>query len=207
MGASDLMWAEQALPIFVADVVRTAETDHPKVLDIGAGDGQHATHMREAGLDVVECDYAKGCDFPLKLYHQITDQLPFDAVWCSHTLEHALDVHQFLIAIYRYLKQGGVLGVTVPPAKHEIVGGHVSLWNAGLLLYRLILAGFDCSQARVGNYGYNISVIVQKTLISPRPILMRDHGDIDRLSRFFPLAFQEGYSGVIPNIRWENPSK
>lgn len=129
----------------------------------------------------------------------IVDQ--YDCVWCSHVLEHQLNVNHFLTKIFHTLKEGGVLAITVPPRKDEIVGGHVTLWNAGLLLYNLILAGFDCKNAAVKSYGYNISVIVEKkTAILPN--LNYDAGDINALNEFFPLGVFEGFDGNIQELNW-----
>ena len=129
-----------------------------------------------------------------------TDKL-YDCVWCSHVLEHQLNVNHFLTKIFHTLKEGGVLAITVPPLKEEIVGGHVTLWNAGLLLYNLILAGFDCKNAAVKSYGYNISVIVEKkTAILPN--LNYDTGDINALNEFFPLGVFEGFDGNIQELNW-----
>ena len=129
----------------------------------------------------------------------IVDQ--YDCVWCSHVLEHQLNVNHFLTKIFHTLKEGGVLAITVPPRKDEIVGGHVNLWNAGLLLYNLILAGFDCKNAAVKSYGYNISVIVEKkTAILPN--LNYDTGDINALNEFFPLGVFEGFDGNIQELNW-----
>ena len=129
-----------------------------------------------------------------------TDKL-YDCVWCSHVLEHQLNVNHFLTKIFHTLKDGGVLAITVPPRKDEIVGGHVNLWNAGLLLYNLILAGFDCKNAAVKSYGYNISVIVEKkTAILPN--LNYDTGDINALNEFFPLGVFEGFDGNIQEKNW-----
>jgi len=129
----------------------------------------------------------------------IVDQ--YDCVWCSHVLEHQLNVNHFLTKIFHTLKDGGVLAITVPPRKDEIVGGHVALWNAGLLLYNLILAGFDCKNAAVKSYGYNISVIVEKkTAILPN--LNYDTGDINALNEFFPLGVFEGFDGNIQELNW-----
>ena len=125
----------------------------------------------------------------------------FDAIWCSHCLEHQLNVNSFLRKVFHDLKMGGVLAVTVPPLKHSIVGGHVTLWNAGLLLYNLILAGFDCSQASVKAYGYNLSVIVEKKPIS-LPDLNRVFGDINILSRYFPIPVSERFDGRIDEVNW-----
>ena len=129
-----------------------------------------------------------------------TDKL-YDCIWCSHVLEHQLNVNHFLTKIFHTLKDGGVLAITIPPRKDEIVGGHVTLWNAGLLLYNLILAGFDCKNAAVKSYGYNISVIVEKkTAILPN--LNYDDGDINALNEFFPLGVYEGFDGNIQEINW-----
>lgn len=129
-----------------------------------------------------------------------TDKL-YDCIWCSHVLEHQLNVNHFLTKIFHTLKDGGVLAITVPPRKDEIVGGHVTLWNAGLLLYNLILAGFDCKNAAVKSYGYNISVIVEKkTAILPN--LNYDTGDINALNEFFPLGVFEGFDGSIQEKNW-----
>jgi len=129
----------------------------------------------------------------------IVDQ--YDCVWCSHVLEHQLNVNHFLTKIFHTLKDGGVLAITVPPRKDEIVGGHVTLWNAGLLLYNLILAGFDCKNAAVKSYGYNISVIVEKkTAILPN--LNYDAGDINALNEFFPLGVYEVFDGNIQELNW-----
>lgn len=72
------------------------------------------------------------------------------------------------------------------PYKSEIVGGHVCLWNAGLLLYRLVLAGNDCSSAHVKKYGYNVSVIVEKKSINVLDRIGYDVGDIRKLKEYLP---------------------
>lgn len=189
------MFADQALERFVAEVSRTA--NNPQILDIGSGTGEHAREMEMCDF-LVECvDLQDGRNY-------LTERFPletFDGIWMSHILEHVLDVHSWLYKVFYELKPGGVLAVTVPPAKHEIVGGHVSLWNEGLLCYRLILAGFDCSQARVGAYGYNLSVIVRKKQ-AYIPALAMDNGDIERLASYFPVPFAQNTRGDFGNVRW-----
>ena len=63
------------------------------------------------------------------------------------------------------LKDKVLLAITVPPLKHSIVGGHINLYNAGILLYNLILAEFNCRDARIKQYGYNITIILEKEII------------------------------------------
>ena len=175
------------------------------LLDIGSGPSQGlnaANFFKELAKDVtrqdINPDYKP--DLLGDFNNLATDKL-YDCVWCSHVLEHQLNVNHFLTKIFHTLKDDGVLAITVPPAKHEIVGGHITLWNAGLLLYNLILAGFDCKDAAVKSYGYNISVIVNKrTAILPE--LNYDAGDINALNEFFPLGVYEGFDGNIQEINW-----
>jgi SAM-dependent methyltransferase len=175
------------------------------LLDIGSGPPQGvnaANFFKELAKDVtrqdINPDYKP--DILGDFNNVATDKL-YDCIWCSHVLEHQLNPNFFLTKIFHTLKDGGVLAITVPPAKHEIVGGHVTLWNAGLLLYNLILAGFDCKDAAVKSYGYNISVIVNKrTAILPD--LLFDAGDINALNEFFPLGVYEGFDGKIEELNW-----
>ncbi len=179
------------------------------VLDIGCGTGRHSQKFREAGKDVTGVDIvglAPGVIVADYLKHNFDRQ--FDCAWASHVLEHQPNVNLFLRKVHGDLRDGGVLAVTVPPLKHNIVGGHLTLWNAGLLLYNLVLAGFDCRQARVKHYGYNISVIVQKTPANiPYDKLKYDSGDIDTLAPFFPqhpkLPIQQSFNGDIRQLHWD----
>ena len=170
------------------------------VLDVGSGDFTFARMFQEKGkqvytTDILESDYQGD-------FNTIDFDRNFDCIWCAHTLEHQLNVHHFLSKIFHLLDTNGILAISVPPLKHNIVGGHVSLWNGGLLLYNLILAGFDCSEASVKQYGYDISVIVQKKeAILPK--LNYDHGDIEMLAEFFPMKVKQGFYGQLDEINWK----
>lgn len=174
------------------------------VLDIGSGPGYHADIMRRSGKTVTTIDINGNADITDNFmnYYENSSEL-FSAIWASHVLEHQLDIHGFLKKCRSLLYDGGVLAITVPPAKHEIVGGHLSIWNAGLLLYNLVVAGFDCSQAAVSQYGYNISVILRKKEICLPP-LRYDHGDLDTLAKYFPEGARgERFNGDIRKLNWE----
>jgi len=182
-------------------------------LDIGTGRSEAAAYMKDNGRNVVTLDINP--DYKPDL---VSDYLNFsmpnpghdlyDAIWVCHVLEHQPNVLNFLRKCYLDLEVGGFLAITVPPAKHEIVGGHLTIWNEGLLLYNLIRAGFDCADARVGIYDYNISVIVRKVintqLAGTIKILNHDAGDILKLRLFFPKSkfMHEGKDGRLGNIRW-----
>ena len=106
---------------------------------------------------------------------------------------------------------GGVLAVTVPPYESVIMGGHVSLWNAGLLLYRLVLAGVNCRDAQIKTYDWDISVIVSvKEIIDVRDKLVYDMGDLRTIReylpsglKFFPSEHDDPYYGNIDKLNWD----
>lgn len=171
--------------------------DFRSVLDVGSSE-DHANIFRFAKKEVTT----------LNLYHAdiigdycITEVKPTDCIWASHVLEHQPNPGLFLQKCLYDLKPNGILAVTVPPLKNDIVGGHLTLWNAGLLLYNLVMAGFDCSEASIKTYGYNISVIVRKKLFT-LPKLNMDFGDIEKLTEFFPIPITHGFDGRIDEVNW-----
>lgn len=159
------------------------------VLDLGCGDLSHTQAFREAGKEVFSCSLVEPADFVCDYFDLFNGT--YDLIWASHVLEHQTNPGLFLSKCLSDLEDDGWLAVTVPPAKDELVGGHVSIWNEGLLLYQLVLAGFDCSEAMVNRYGYNISVIVQKKRFN-MPDIDQDFGDIDKLSQYFPVNVKHG---------------
>jgi SAM-dependent methyltransferase len=181
-----------------------------KVLDVGSGEGLHAKQFREHNKEVVTLDASEHWGKPDILgsleqsLGRVHSKGPYDLVWCSHVLEHQRNVGRFLECLHLVMREGDILAITVPPPKHEIVGGHVSIWNTGLLLYNLVLAGFDCSKASCKAYGYNISVVLEKKTITDlqKLGLHMDSGDIEKLSRYFPLEAKQGFRGDIVRLQW-----
>jgi len=180
------------------------------VLDIGSGEGLHAEILRNHGKEVTEIDFGtsvyfrkqtQGRNIVFGNYTSLKMHDQFDLVWACHVLEHQKDVNRFLSKIHEDLKDGGILAITVPPLKHEIVGGHLSLWNGGLLMYNLVLAGFDCRDAKILQYGYNISLILRKRRAN-LPELAYDKGDIERLLEYFPPGTTEPFNGDIRELNW-----
>jgi SAM-dependent methyltransferase len=177
--------------------------DFKTVLDIGAGSGDAGKRFIKSGKQVVSSDIAD-MGAPNTVVGDFMDTKfgTFDLVWASHVLEHQLNVNNFLNKCAFHMTMDSYICVTVPPLKHEIVGGHLTLWNAGLLMYNLILGGFDCRDAAVKSYGYNISVIAKKRK-EVLPALKYDYGDIETLAPWFPEGFNyQGFNGVISELNW-----
>jgi len=185
------MLGDQALEKLLRDY------EFETVLDIGSGRGAQAAAMREAGKKVTTLDCFDEVATPdiCAYYPQQTDLEPQSVIWCCHTLEHQWNQGQFLDALYSDLKEDGVLAITVPPFR-QVVPGHITVWNAGLLLYNLVLANFDCSGAAVKTYGYNISVIVRKGRYSDGSRL----DTLNDLAEYFPvpLTGDRPKLGVLP---------
>lgn len=166
--------------------------------------------MRSIGLEVFTVDLKKPADF-VGDFLEMPRMRTFDAAWISHVLEHQPNPQTFLRCVRAHIRSGGRIFVTVPPMKDAVVGGHLTLWNAGILLYHLILAGYDCRCARVGTYAsapgypvYNVSVIARVYSGQPPVLddLAMDAGDIERIAHLFPVSVRQGFDGRLPDIRW-----
>ncbi|MDA9641621.1 class I SAM-dependent methyltransferase [Alphaproteobacteria bacterium] len=188
------------------------------VLDVGSGEGIHASLFRGRGKMVTAIDYGGSEYFKNRRggineivgdfnTHNFSET--FDLVWCCHVLEHQPNVGIFLKKIFDVLSINGYLAITVPPSRNTIVGGHVSNWNAGLLIYNLILAGFNCKECNILKYGYNITVIVQKKGDRPElKSLSFDAGDLRLLRpqlperRFYSNDIDDPFFGEIWRHNW-----
>jgi len=190
--------------------------DFDNALDVGAGECRQAEFLKSHNKKVYTCDYGVGSNsLEKKSYDYIGDfnelvfNKKFDCVLCSHILEHQLNVNLFLKKVVAITEQNGYIVIIVPPRKPFLIGGHVSLWNAGLVLYNLILAGVDCSQeCYIKQYDYNIGIIVKNVKNNIENInLTYDGGDITNLlSNFFPpsLESHDGMNGDILELNWSN---
>ena len=188
------------------------------VLDIGSGAGEQAAIFLKHGKKVTALDYGKSPYYESRdpaIQTVIGDfniypfEEQFDCVWASHVLEHQLNSNIFLRKVHQVTKENGIVAITVPPLKHQVVGGHVALWNAGLLMYHLVLAGFDCREASVLRYGYNISVIVRKKTIELPDDIAFDRGDIRKIKHALPPELEfasndldDPFNGDISRLNW-----
>ena len=108
-----LRWKYSKIP----DISKTK-----KLLDIGAGQGEFATFMREKGWNVVIQDTNKdinqknnphGYNFVQEL-KQINESESFNVITLWHSLEHIHNVKDLYHQINRLLAPGGVLLIAVP---------------------------------------------------------------------------------------------
>lgn len=175
------------------------------VLDIGCGAGEHTESFLRHGKKVTALDYGHGRFFDKNKgraqcligdFNQMRFEQQFDCVWASHVLEHQLNVGVFLRKLFEATNEGGVVCITVPPYQPEILRAHVTWWNAGMVLYNLVFAGFDCSTPAIKAYGYNISVILRKRSI-PQQI-----PDSAWPSQYLPVELTEGANGNILLLNW-----
>ncbi len=184
--------------------------DFQTVLDVGSGGGHHIRTFKHFGKDTFACDMSehRNPDY-LGNFLEISSQIPdghFDCVWCSHTLEHQINVGVFLKELKRIIRDDGILALTVPPAKHMIVPGHLCIWNGGLLLYNLVTVGFDCSEAIVRDHKpsayidskgresikpYDVSVLVKKKDINWSPKVL------DALPRVIEFSDATVHDGIL----------
>lgn len=169
------------------------------IADVGGGDGAAARYLEGYGHRVVEFDYARsGVRFEDSEFN-----FHVDALYCSHMLEHCRNPGLMLDRFREIVIAGGYICILVPPAKHNIVGGHLTLWNAGLLLYNLVRAHIDCSTARVRCFGYNVAVVCRNdTADFDDDALAEDNGDIEALARFFPFPVAQGFDGRVALHNW-----
>jgi hypothetical protein len=180
------------------------------VLDIGAGGKMYTKMLQKRNFKVLTNGLrADHYDFG-GFYHEYDFPQKFNGLWARMILEHQLNVNLFLQKMHHDLLEGGALAIIVPPAKNEIVGGHVTLWNAGILLYNLVLAGFNCKDAMVRTNGYEISVVTKKISWTGEELsknIVYDNGDIKTLSKFFPEidgeTVEHGFDGAIGGLNWD----
>lgn len=166
------------------------------VLDIGSGGGEHSELFRKLGKKVTSIDIRT-----TDQDYMTTTVEKHDCAWCCHVLEHQTNIGLFLQKISNDVVDDGIICITVPPAKDQIVGGHLSIWNAGLLIYNLVMAGIDCSDAMVKTYGYNVSVIVKNKRFH-LPYMYSETNELTTLKPFLPDCVGLLRSGKVKSFNW-----
>ncbi|HLO76447.1 MAG TPA: class I SAM-dependent methyltransferase [Magnetospirillum sp.] len=192
--------------------------DFDSIVDIGTGTGAAARHFAGRCSRVLATGYdmASYLGQPLPSTVQVLagedvcsmaaiGDGEMDAVWCAHVLEHVPDTGRALAEIRRILRPGGWLFLSLPEYSPFVVGGHVTPgWNLGILMYALILAGFNVRDGAFVNHCWNVTAFVQRGEPVSLP-LRHDRGDIETLAPLFPKGLQahQGMDGDMLRLNWE----
>lgn len=176
------------------------------VLDIGCGTGDffyflHKNNItfKGHGIDLVNSEDIAIHNFK---YHKINFldfkyEFLFDLIFSSHTIEHNPDTEIFLKHMFSLLKPNGIFCLIWPIPKPEIVGGHVHIFNMGLMLYNIVRLGIDCRHVSMIKCGYN-QAIIGKYKTFDLPSLTYNRFEIDLLSKYFPFPAKQGFDGDNP---------
>ena len=182
------------------------EYEFDTVLDVGAGEQAHARIFRALDKEVTTLDSMYDPVFPADirgdfLEAAINEQC--DVLFCSHVLQQQRDIGAFTDRLFDVLGDGGVLALTVPPiCSHWVTLSQCNSLNAGMLLYHLVMSGFDCRDARVLTYGGNASVILRK---KDNGLVRRSWAAKEEVVGFLPAAIdvEAGqFNGAIHAINW-----
>jgi SAM-dependent methyltransferase len=195
----DLEWGLHAIMRLVE------EYDFDTVLDIGSGGGEQSRFFRHFGREVFSINLTGSADYVGDFTQMALDR-QFDVVWCSHVLEHQRNVGVFLEKVFAAVRDDGILALTVPCHPRErLIDGHLTSWNAGLLCYNLILAGFDCRDARILQT-YELSLITRKKrallMENGRPVAPTMTTSLEKLAQFFPFPVKTSGNAEILDVNW-----
>ena len=192
------------------------------VLEIGSRNGTAARAFEFLGkrvftVEILEA-FGATCNGD---YLDVAFPEQFDAIWCSHVLEHQRHLGRFCEKMFDDLKEGGVLALTVPAQLSPLFIGHCNIFTPLHLIYNLVLAGFDCSDVRVKCYDSQLTVLLRKksnglarisfatTHYPPHVPGTIEIGSDPSLLSYFPPEIAERISpsgeiwGEIDSINWD----
>ena len=121
-----------------------------KILDVGAGEAPYAElfddhhyHTLDLGVGDSDWDYNE-LTFKASVYDMPIEDKTYDYVLCSQVLEHLAEPKHAIVEIYRILKPGGEVFLTVPfhQNEHQTPHDYFRYTSYGLK-YLFEQAGFD----------------------------------------------------------------
>ncbi len=168
------------------------------VFEAGPGNGEHSTYLRGKGLRVVTIGPHRGCSVYGVWPVHAPEEARCDMFLASHVLEHTGVPTLFLSRAFDCLRdRAGVLCIIVPPMKPQLVGGHLTLWTTGHLVYNAVMAGIDCREAYIWKDGYNVCLVVKcerEVPLDSLPLRF-DNGDLEVLAPYFPVPVEQDMDG------------
>lgn len=135
--------------------------------------------IKTDGINVINVDFLKW-----------VPEQKYQLVWASHILEHQRNLGIFIEKLIECCEDNGVICITVPFPHRNIWGGHLTLWQPGLLAYDIVMCGIDLSNAKM-LYGYREMSIIFKPQKVALPDITFDNGDVTKLEHLFPMGFKE----------------
>jgi len=134
------------------------------VLDVGSGEGQAKRIFEHLGKKVTTIEVAPALEADYKMdYLDVKLKKKFDIIWCSQILEHQRNPGIFLDKVFFDLKEGGILGLTIPyQVDSHLSFGHGNLYSPLVLIYQLVCSGFNCRDISITTYNGNIGVVLTK---------------------------------------------
>lgn len=188
-------------------IQKLLEKDITSVLIVGVHTGKEAQVFIDAGKQVTGIDilppYRKGYTHVRGKFEELT--LPqVDCALSSHTLEHMENVGVVIKKYQEVVKPGGWLGLVVPGYSQDLFHvGHYTLWSPALLLYNLVVNGWDCREAQyyTTQNKKHIGILVPNNKIQ---LNEKEKGfDVwEEVKQYLPVEFRHGMNTWL-NDRWD----
>ena len=179
------------------------------LIDVGSGGDNHKRFFEQYCPNVFTNDFDEqlvGQNYPGD-FMSIEFDRRFQVVYASNVLEHSRNVGMFIEKLFAICEDDGYVAIMVPrPHLNRLLSGHITTWTTGTLIYNIVVAGYDCSHAKVCNGVFEKSVIVQKRPIRDDPDFVYRSGvvdDVGKLAKFFPWPVRHKGPGVLPSVRWD----
>lgn len=103
----------------------------------------------------------------------------------------------YLDRAYDLLSSGGVCIVLCPAYTNNVGSGNTnSLWNAGYIIYNLIMAGFDCKYSKISTFENEIQLSASKTHRRAKSFSISECVD------YFPFDVYQHFNGNVKELNW-----
>ena len=176
------------------------------IIDIGCGKGDLFAYLHSrsvdysgTGIDMIDKDQVRTdlFDYLQGNFDELPGRKRYDLVFSSHTIEHNANTGAFLERYFSQVREGGVFCLIWPPPKSRIVGGHVHVFNLGLMVYNLVRMGIDCREVEMIKSGYNLALLGNyRRFILPK--LTYNRHELAFLGQYFPFHATHNFDGDTP---------